>query len=39
MALPTWRRGNHVLIETAMVLKRDDPVPKVDENVVRVIEE
>jgi FkbM family methyltransferase len=39
MALRTWHRGNHVLIETDMLFRRNELAPNVDESVVRVVEE
>ena len=38
MALRAWHRGNHVLMETDMLFRRDGLAPPVDERVVRVVE-
>ena len=39
MAQRAWHRGNHVLMETDMLFRRDALAPGVDESVVRVVEE
>jgi FkbM family methyltransferase len=39
MALRTWHRGNHVLMETDMLFRRNGLQPAVDESVVRVVEQ
>lgn len=38
MSLRAWHRGNHVLMETDMLFRRDDLAPPVDESVVKVME-
>lgn len=37
MALRTWHRGNHVLMETDMLFRRDDLAPPVDESIERIV--
>jgi FkbM family methyltransferase len=39
MAQRAWHRGNHVLVETDMLFRRNALAPAVDESVVRVFEE
>jgi len=38
MSLRTWHRGNHVLMETDMVFRRNGLEPAVDESVIKVTE-
>lgn len=38
MAMRAWHRGNHVLMETDMLFRRNDLAPPVDENIERVTE-
>jgi len=38
MAMRAWHRGNHVLMETDMLFRRNGLAPPVDESVVKVME-
>jgi FkbM family methyltransferase len=38
MTLRAWHRGNHVLMETDMLFRRDALAPPIDDSVVRVME-
>lgn len=38
MAMQAWHRGNHVLVETDMLFRRNALMPPVDERVERVVE-
>jgi len=38
-AFRSWHRGNHVLIETDMLFRRNDLAPPVDNTIVRVVEQ
>jgi FkbM family methyltransferase len=39
MTLRAWHRGNHVLMETDMLFRRNDLAPPVDESIERVVEQ
>ena len=39
MAMRQWHRGNHVLMETDMLFRRDGLAPPVDESIERVVEQ
>ena len=38
MAMQAWHRGNHKLMETDMLFRRDDLLPPIDERVGKVME-
>ena len=39
MTMRAWHRGNHVLMETDMLFRRNELAPPVDESVVKVMEQ